>query len=277
MDDHVTGEAIIEELINNMHQGFEPLRSITLVPSLYSVHLHPDDYDRLEPIFQILMREAQRGLDDEIRKLNKKTGWLGLKAQKTYQAVGPWVIRFNKDMDEDVRKGEILIDSKLGIQQKAELAGSQTLIVKTLRSSAGVSKTLGRSYETVEKPQEPTQRVYASISFQDDQGRQSYKMTKPEIVIGRGGKDYHTDLKLYTSPDVSREHLRIRYDLLTNQFYVRDVSTLGTKINGFAIPSSLEIIDGNKHDKNVEVPIPPRAKITLADVLTLDFEASKAQ
>jgi pSer/pThr/pTyr-binding forkhead associated (FHA) protein len=275
MDDYVTGETIIEALISNMHEGFEPLRSITLVPSLYSVHLHPDDFDRLEPIFQILMREAERALNDEIKKLNKKTGWLAFKPQKTFQAVGPWVIRFNKDMDEDLRKGEILIDSKLGIPQRVELAGSQTLIVKTLRSSTGESKTLGRSYETVDSPQEPTQRVYASISFQDDRGLQSYKMTKPEIVIGRGGKDYHTDLKLYTSPDVSREHLRIRYDSLTNQFYIRDLSTLGTKVNGQAIPSSIAVIDGNKQDRNIEVPIPPRARITLADVLTLEFEASR--
>jgi hypothetical protein len=99
-------------------------------------------------------------------------------------------------------------------------------------------------------------------------------MTKPEIVIGRGGKDYLTDLKLYTSPDVSREHLRIRYDSLNDQFFIRDVSTLGTKVNGFPIQSSVEIVDGAKHDRNIEVPIPPRAQIVLADVLTLEFEAS---
>jgi len=35
-------------------------------------------------------------------------------------------------------------------------------------------------------------------------------MTKDEIVVGRGGRDYWTDIKLETLPDVSREHFRLR-------------------------------------------------------------------
>jgi hypothetical protein len=35
-------------------------------------------------------------------------------------------------------------------------------------------------------------------------------MAKNQIVIGRGGRDYWTDLKLNTLPDVSREHVRLR-------------------------------------------------------------------
>lgn len=279
MDVVVTGQAIIEELLNNMREGLEPLHYTTLVPSLYNIHLHPDDYERLETIFHLITNEALKALDDEVRKMNRKTGWL--KPKKNVQPVGPWIILFHKDMDEEVRRGEILIDSKLGLQQKMEMAGSQTKIIKTMRSMTGESKTVGISVElnadvqprmpSVIQP--PTQQVYASITYQDDRGTQSYKMTKPEIVIGRGGKDYLTDLKLYTSPDVSREHLRIRYDSLNNQFFIRDVSTLGTKVNGYPIQSSIEIIDGAKHDRNVEVPIPPRAQIVLADVLTLEFEA----
>ncbi|HXG93380.1 MAG TPA: FHA domain-containing protein [Blastocatellia bacterium] len=263
MDDQVTGQAIIEELIYNMQQGIEPLVYAALVPSLYNVYLHPEDYDRLSPIFHIITVEAQMALDEEVRKLNKKTGWL--KQKKNVQAVSRWIIKFHKDMDEEVRRGEILIDSQLGMPQRQELAGTETKIIKTLRSADGVSKTI---------PAPPTQRVYATIVYEDDRGRRVFKMTKPEIVIGRGGKEYLTDLKLYTSPDVSREHLRIRYDAATNQFFARDVSTLGTSVNGIPIPSSVEIIDGNKHDKHIEVPIPPRARLILADVLILDFDAT---
>jgi hypothetical protein len=265
MDVGVTGQAIIEELINNMHQGLEPLHYTTLVPSLYNIHLHPDDYDRLQPIFHIISLEAQHALDDEVRKLNKKSGWL--KPRKMAQPVGRWIIMFHKDLDDDVRKGEILIDSQLGMPPRVEFAGSQTKVVKTLRSMTGESTTVARSYETVG-------RVYASITYEDERGRQVYKMTKPEIVVGRGGKNYHTDLRLFTSPDVSREHLRIRYDPQANLFLVRDLSTLGTTVNGRAIPSSVEVAAGARRDKNVEIPIPPKARICLADVLTLEFEAA---
>lgn len=278
MQNNLTGEEIIEALITNMHHGVMPMRTTTLVPSLYIVKLHPDDYDELEVIFKLIVQEAIQAFEDEIKKLNKKTGLLGLKQQKIFKLVDKWDIRFDKDMDEELRKGEIMIDSKLGVVQKQEFAGTQTLVInRTLRSSTGVSKSYPRSYETVDAPKETLQFVYATITFEDERGQQTYKMTKPEIVIGRGGKNYHTDLKLSTSPDVSREHLRIRYDTLSNRFYARDVSMLGTKVDDQSIESSIEMVNGKKRDKNIEVPIPTRAKITLANVLTLNFDASDAK
>ncbi len=96
-------------------------------------------------------------------------------------------------------------------------------------------------------------------------------MTKNQIVIGRGGRDYWTDLKLNTLPDVSREHLRLRRDAETGEFYVKDLSRLGTSVNGEKIPSSVEYVDGDKRDKNVEVKLASPARIGLADVLFLEF------
>ena len=44
-------------------------------------------------------------------------------------------------------------------------------------------------------------------------------MTKDQIVVGRGGRDYWTDLKLDTLPDVSREHFRLRRDPATGAVF----------------------------------------------------------
>ncbi len=45
--------------------------------------------------------------------------------------------------------------------------------------------------------------AYATIDYEDQAGRQTYRMAKNQIVIGRGGRDYWTDIKLNTLPDVS--------------------------------------------------------------------------
>ena len=81
------------------------------------------------------------------------------------------------------------------------------------------------------------------------------------------------DVKLDTSADVSREHLRLRRDEATSQFFLKDLSSLGTTVDGAPVPSSIEVVEGRKRDKGVEVPLPARARIGLANVIVLEFEA----
>jgi hypothetical protein len=270
MIEQVTGQAIIDEIINNMHQGLEPLHNTTLVPSIFNIHLHPEDYERLQGILPVITREADSALGEELARLNKK-GWpfaLKKRLPRYQTAQDRWVINFFRDADDDVQKGEILIDSQLAFPAKPDYGvGGQTVRIRTIRSNVGESKSLGKTYEQ-------TETIYATISYHDKTGRNTYKMTKPEIVIGRGGKAYITDLKLQTSPDVSREHLRIRFDPPTRKFYLRDLSTLGTTVNGFQVPSSIEVVGETKQDKNIEVALPERARIGLAEVLFLDFQSA---
>jgi len=99
-------------------------------------------------------------------------------------------------------------------------------------------------------------------------------MTADEIVVGRGGKAVWVDLKLEGPADISREHCRIRRDPKSGTFFIKDLSQFGTKVNGESIPNSVDRIEGgDKVDRNREVPLPSPAKITLADVCTLEFEA----
>jgi pSer/pThr/pTyr-binding forkhead associated (FHA) protein len=102
-------------------------------------------------------------------------------------------------------------------------------------------------------------------------------MTKNQIVIGRGGRDYWTDLTLHTVPDISREHIRLRRDPANGNFFLKDLSRLGTTIDGQKIPSSIDYVESEKKDKNVEVNLPRRARIGLADVIFLDFQATGDQ
>jgi hypothetical protein len=47
-------------------------------------------------------------------------------------------------------------------------------------------------------------------------------------------------------------------------------------VDGRAIPTSIErSAQGDRVDRNIEVPLPPAAKIGLADVLVIEFEAKQ--
>jgi len=112
------------------------------------------------------------------------------------------------------------------------------------------------------------------VRYQDSGMDKTFVMTSEEIVIGRGGKAVWVDLKLEGPADVSREHCRIRRDAETGTFFIRDLSQFGTTVNGAPIPNSVDRVEGGeKVDRNREVVLPSPARITLADVCTLEFEA----
>ena len=81
-------------------------------------------------------------------------------------------------------------------------------------------------------------------------------------------------MKFETYPDVSREHFRLRRDAATGQFFIKDLSRLGTTVNGDKVPSSIEFVEGERRDKEIEAPVPSKARIGLAGVLFLDFQAN---
>lgn len=116
----------------------------------------------------------------------------------------------------------------------------------------------------------------AVIEYDDGTGHKQFQMMKDQIVVGRGGRDYWTDLKLDTLADVSREHFRLRRDPATGHFFLKDLSRLGTTINGEKAPSSIEYVEGEKRDRNVEAPVPDTARIGLANVVFLDFRSAFA-
>ena len=98
-------------------------------------------------------------------------------------------------------------------------------------------------------------------------------MTKDEIVVGRGGRDYWTDLETRYPAGRFPRAFRLRRDAASGQFFLKDLSRLGTTINGEAAPSSIEFAGGEKRDRNVEAPVPEQARIGLAGVLFWNSEA----
>ncbi|HWC97638.1 MAG TPA: FhaA domain-containing protein [Candidatus Sulfopaludibacter sp.] len=275
-----TAREIILEIVRNMREGLEPLHYSTLAPAIYHVYLHPDDMERVRGIAPRIVEEARRALDEELERLNKASLGERLKIAKRADpkiAVpeGGWQIRILENTDDDVNGGDIVIYSELALPAKAELgAGSMTKRIST-RRLAGVETVATPKYEAAPAPAPQNDgTTLAVIEYEDNGGRKTFRMTRDQIVVGRGGRDYWTDLKLDTLADVSREHFRLRRDPESGQFFLKDLSRLGTTINGQKAPCSIDFSGAEKQDLNVEAPVPSQARIGLADVLYLEFRST---
>jgi hypothetical protein len=264
----ITGDDIIFEILRNCQAGAFKIRYTTILPSIYHVYLHPSDHDLIRPVIPAVTAEARAALIDRLEELSaaskpsalaRKLGFDSRKEQE-YKIVDPdWTIEFHSDAEDKLARGEIEIYSELASVARPEFEGAMTRHV-TRRRSDGQSTS---SQATAPQATGTAGRTYAYIRFEEGGNTQSFAVTKNQVVIGRGGKSFWVDVKLNAPPDVSREHCRIRRDDSSGRFYIKDVSQYGTLINGGRIPS----------DNNVEVPLPARCRITLADVVDLDFEA----
>ena len=283
-----TAREIILEIVRNMREGLEPLHYSTLPPAIFHVYLHPDDMERLRGILPRIVDEAHRALDAELETLNRASLAERLKLSrrgdpKIAAPEGGWQIRLLENTDEEAAQGDIMISSELALPAKDEFgSGSMTKRIATRRmvgvestkqsydaAPSGASATAAASSETM-----PAAGAFAVIEYDDNTGRKTYQMAKDEIVVGRGGRDYWTDSKLETLPDVSREHFRLRRDPASGQFFLKDLSRLGTTINGEKAPSSIEFEGGEKRDRNLEAPVPGHARIGLAGVVFLEFRST---
>jgi hypothetical protein len=273
-----TARDIILEIVRNMREGLEPLHYSTLPPAIFHVYLHTGDVERLRGILPRIVDEARRALDAELETLNRASIGERLKLSrrsepKIVAPEGGWQILILENTDEDVEPGDIAISSELALPAKGDLgSGSMTKRIAT-RRMAGVESSK-QSYDPAPPSPVSDAGAFAVIEYEDSTGHKAYRMTKDEIVVGRGGRDYWTDIKLETLPDVSREHFRLRRDPATGQFFLKDLSQLGTTIDGAKAPSSIAMEGGEKRDRNLEAPVPSRARIGLAGVVFLEFRST---
>ncbi len=272
--ERATGRDVILAVVENMRQSLEPLVTETVAPSLYRVYLHDADYEHLRTLFGKIENEAKKVLDQELERLNKdsvpvlqrllrrKNG--GTEPPMRYvSAESGWYIRFQEDPNGNLAAGDIEVVSEFA-QPVAQGygAGSKTRRISTTRR---LGQTVSRRELTDSLP------AYARLSYQDKRGPQTYLMAKDEIVIGREAPDVWVDLRLDTLPDVSREHARLKRTP-EGTFRIKDLSKLGTTVDGKPIPKSLEAGAGEVKDLDRWADVPDKAKIGLAGVVFLEFE-----
>lgn len=280
---------IIDAVVENMRKNLEPLKYSTLAPSRYTVYLHPAEFARLEGIIPILKDQTTRALTDELQKLNRRSPvptWLdrGERVGKLidrFRGAGAevqaastdWQVEFLADPDGDMKEGDLLIDSELILPAMPDLGvGERTRKITTVHAG---QRTATRE-QTLQRPAPvPAPPPPARLEYDDDAGHHAYDVAKDSVTIGRGGIAYPVDVRIVSSPDVSREHARIRRDAASGRFYLIDLSSLGTTLNGRHVPKGYDEVDGAKRENGAETVLPDTATIGLADTVTIEFTAMR--
>lgn len=280
----VTPAEIIDLILIEFRAEILEMRYSNLVRSVFQVYLGGRDLKRLGPVLERTKLEAQRALNEELAQLNKRKLRIpGFpQNQRRYEVIGDgWVIDFHENTDDDAEENPLIVQSEFAPAAEAqenmedERVGTDTVRITRKRAS-GLTQT---TTETARSPnlmtRKPSGMVFATLEYTDERGTQQYEMTKDRIKIGRGASDCWVDLKLYSKQDVSREHLQVRHDSQSGKFFLKDLSTYGTTLDGKRVPPSIERAGSSETDNNLEILLPPKAKIGLAGVLEIQFRAAR--
>jgi FHA domain-containing protein len=263
---------VIAAVVDNMRRNLEPLRYSTLVPSHYTVYLHPLEHARLEGIIPILQEQTLRALAEELDSLNRRSAVRRLLSRLTgdaeiHSASGGWHVEFLPDPDGDMSEGDLLVDSELVLPARPDLGvGERTRRITTVHAG---HRTTTREQTVNQAAAAPA--ILARIAYRDATGDHSYDVAKDSVTIGRGGIAFPVDVRIAASPDVSREHVRIRRDPKTGAFFLIDLSTLGTTLNGRHVPRGFDDSQGTKRENGAETALPDAGRIGLADTVFLEF------
>ena len=266
---------IIDAVVANMRQNLERLKYSTLAPSRYTVYLHPAEFERLETIVPVLQEQTVRALDEELRRLNAappRRRWIrraGEPKSEIRNAATDWHITFLADPDEELQEGDVFVESELLMRARPDFGlGAPTRKVVTRQAgpcSATIEHTIGFPAPA------STPRLLARIEYDDEAGHHFYDVTRECVSIGRGGVAHPVDLRIASTAEVSREHARIRRDSARDQFFLIDLSTRGTTVNGSPVARGFEEVDGTRQENGSETLLPDVAKIGLAGRVFLDF------
>lgn len=290
-----SGRTIILELVREMEERLYPLLYRVLPPRTYHVYLHPDDFREIETVAPVLAADAQRGLTERVQALNRRPRWQGLLLGKQPPIEVPadgWEIAIRPDANNEIERGQIGIVSRLSVAPAPTFEGGTptTRIARTVVTGTLRRTTLQEDATPVSAtPSEPSPTVaaiatataerrgdaahgIAHLAYVDEQGPHVFVMRKDVVSIGRGGSAHWVDVQVATGPRVSREHCRIRR-ADDGRFFLRDLSTWGTSVNGQRVISSLQTSPaGQVEDTGQEHELPRDARIQLADALLIEFQ-----
>src|SRR5215475_12752288 len=116
MAGRISGQIIIDELIRNMELGKLEMGYSVLLPCIFSVYLHPDDFKRLAAVQELVKEDARRALSDRLAAWNTKPSVFKRsgRIQKVYRiARNEWLIDFFSDSESSVPPGDVEIHSEL--------------------------------------------------------------------------------------------------------------------------------------------------------------------
>jgi hypothetical protein len=268
----LSGDVIIGQLLRNMDLGKFEMTYSVLLPCVFTIYLNPRDHATLCGVFDLILDDARKALRARVAEMNAKpSGFLSRKPKSTREykiSCRDWDIEFLPDGEVPV--GDVEIHSELSEVVQPGYRGTKTTLMER-EPTASVPRGANDTSPKPDVPRlpEPTVSrrppdvVHAELHYQDESGPQVYLMTQNRIRVGRGGDDLSMDVALYTNDEVSREHLNLRRDPATGSYFVTDLSTNGTWVNGKRLV------------KSAEQPLPDGAELNLGEVLAVHFQVKK--
>jgi hypothetical protein len=269
---------IIFTLVRELRANIVPLTSKSLAPTHFVVYLNPDDHLKLAGVGAIIIDEASREMNAEIARLSQ---WSGRGWRVLHRLLKPWAaapplpidpsalqrqIEILPDPDAALAPGHFTVRTQLPTAPTLDFAGTATVAVTS------VSPTAEAAPRAV--PNVTARAAFARLTFQDEDGPRTFDIAEDKTLIGRGGQGVWVDVRVRGPVEISQEHVRIRRDAQTGEFFIKDLSRNGTTVNGQRLPQGVVYSGDNKRESEPqehEVALPATAEIGLAGALTLTF------
>jgi hypothetical protein len=283
-----TGRTIVRELLKEMEERLYPLMYRTLPPSVFHVYLHPDDHLAIASIASLIVADAEQGLTTRVEELNRRSRLLTFIAGGAAPIeipAGGWRVSVQPELNGDIGRGDFRIESRLSLPAtptyndgaptvrigRTTVRGTtrQTVVVEEPAPASAASENPPTTLTDETTPDAPT--GYAKLTYQDEQGPHTFVVKKDLVALGRGGSAHWVDVQVVSTPRVSRVHCRIRRDD-TGRFFLQDLSTWGTSVDGQRVPSFLRHEDGKVEETGHEHLLIAGARIQLADAVTVEFQ-----
>jgi pSer/pThr/pTyr-binding forkhead associated (FHA) protein len=301
-----TGRTIVRELLKEMEERLYPLMYRTLPPGVFHVYLHPDDHQAIASITALIVADAEQGLTARVEELNRRSRLLTFIAGGAAPIeipAGGWRVYVQPELNGDISRGDFKIESRLSLPAtptyndgaptvrigRTTVRGTtrQTTVVEEPAPAADLPRdpldrsSQGPSLVTAPTAAPPTARTdettadtpsgYAQLTYEDEQGPHTFVVKKDLIAVGRGGSAHWVDVQVVSTPRVSRVHCRIRRDD-SGRFFLQDLSTWGTSVDGQRVPSFLRREEGKVEETGNEHELVAGARIQLADAVTVEFQ-----
>jgi hypothetical protein len=284
-----TGRQIVLELVNEMEERLYPLMYRTLAPSVFHVYLHPDDYRAVEAVVPLLVADAQKGLTARVAELNGRSRLLtfvtGTQPPIEIPVAG-WEVHIQPEANAEIVRGDFRIESRLSVPAAPTYHDG----VPTMRiGRTTISGTARRTVVTEDVGAPPASHAsagvatapasgaldrdagFARLAYVDEHGPHTFVIKKELVAIGRGGSAHWVDVQVTSTPRVSRVHCRLRRDA-DGRFFLQDVSTWGTSVDGERVPPYVREQDGRIEETGAERELAAEAQIQLADAVTVIFQ-----
>ena len=265
--------------MENMRENLEVLKYSTLAPSRYLVYLHASEFARLEGIVPILQEQAVRALSEELETLNRRLV-LHRYADRLLRRRPSARPERGNGLAGRVPPGSRRRGSSRGTSwSRRSCCCPQAPSLAWANAPGGSRPSTSDSASPRESRSSAGSRRHRWPAFLPESRTRTTPATtlttcvKDSVTVGRGGIAYPVDVRIVSSVDVSREHTRIRRDPKTGRFFLIDLSSLGTTVNGRPVPRGYDDVEGTKRENGTEAPLPERARIGLADTVYLDFQA----